>query len=265
MVSDVLIRGTTGWRSMYAGSAEDIRGAKPDLSFVNIVGQIDPIAEQKFIRNAANNDWIPLDVFVPRPEIRAYDIKGFNSFNLDFVSLSGEIGDLLFCECFTSDGSIQTPLGWVRIVNQTSGGRWQTRGFYKIATTTAEAITIFNSGGTNVAGAYVRFSGNSGILPLADEEVSDSNGGGFLVVPGLNPPTAPNISVIQFASDTLSPGHIVDNYTKIDEIANGTLHCAVSLWTRDFETGGPVDDILIENRASFVQGLSAGHLCVEPQ
>jgi len=64
MVSDVKVRGSAGWNSIYGGIAVpgSVKGAKADLSFRSLTGLVDPQDATKFIRNLANDAWLPLDV-----------------------------------------------------------------------------------------------------------------------------------------------------------------------------------------------------------
>lgn len=72
-MTDVLVRGSAGWHSIYAGAVPgSVNAAKADLSFRDIVGQNEPAAETKFIRNAANTDWLPLDIINPVGPILTY-------------------------------------------------------------------------------------------------------------------------------------------------------------------------------------------------
>jgi hypothetical protein len=65
MASDVLVRGDSGWFSIYAGAVPDSVKVYDGAAFKSIVGLVDPPAETKFMRNLADDAWIPLDTFPP--------------------------------------------------------------------------------------------------------------------------------------------------------------------------------------------------------
>lgn len=63
MASDVLIRGKYGWQSIHADNAipDSVQAADAAGNFKSLTGSPYALGKRKFIRNAANTDWVSLD------------------------------------------------------------------------------------------------------------------------------------------------------------------------------------------------------------